>query len=376
MTADAPLAASAARAREREYLRVTSVVSHLLLDVVLFVLFVPVGLAAQLRDLTGGGDTLASRTLFVAALLLIHELASLPVTVMLSYLPNRADGLTKQAPLAWLLDHVVGAAVELTLSAALFLGLYAVFRAFPETWLLWSLLPVLVFVAAAYLLAPLVARLRFRTAPLDDPEVEAVVRDVFRRADVPLLRVSLWKLASKTRGANAALVPRGRGFEVLVSDTMISSVGVRGVRIAVAHELGHLVHRDTRRSVVRIVAQFSATLLAAAALYHLLGTSFGLRGVTDIATLPILLLAFTLVGTFGGLVTNVQKRREEFAADRFALDTTRDPEGFVELMTTLAKGNLSDPDVPRWIEVWLHDHPSTSRRIEAARAWAAALGDG
>jgi STE24 endopeptidase len=269
------------------------------------------------------------------------------------------------------MDNLGTSLVESTLAGALYLGLFAVFRAFPDTWLLWSLLPVVAFIGVAYLLMPVIVRLRFRSAPIDHPEVEEAVRDVFARAGVPLVKVSLWKLAGKTRRANAGLVPRGRSFEVLVSDTLISSVHARGVRVAVAHELGHLVHRDTRRSVLMLVTQFAAVLLATGALFGLVGSSFGLRGPADIATLPVLLLAFTLVSSVGQVVTNALKRRSEFAADRFALDITKDPDGFVDLMTTLAKDNLSDTDVPRWIEVWLHDHPSIAQRIAAARAWAA-----
>lgn len=65
-------------------------------------------------------------------------------------------------------------------------------------------------------------------------------------------------------------------------------------------------------------------------------------------------------------------RRIEARADQHALDLTRDPEQFIAMQRRLALTNVADVDPPRLLELLFATHPSTARRIAAARAWAPA----
>jgi STE24 endopeptidase len=358
------------KARARERLRVTHAIIGLVMSVLVFLAWVYGGLSVALRDATGGDTNLLSRILFIAMFSVIVALVDFPFEVYFGYSLGKRFGLLKQNFVGWLSDQLKEAAVGGVLSMALFLGLYSIFRAFPSVWFPVSLGFITVVFALALWLSPRLARLRFKSAPLENPELESRVQALFARANVPLLRVSRWLFGEKTKQGNAALVPVGTGSEVLISDTLMESVSTDGIEVVLAHELGHRVHKDIPRMLVLSWVQFALILLVAYSLLNTLGSSLGMRGPTDIATLPVFVFAFTVVGSLFSLITNEVTRRAEYAADRFALEMTRNPNAFEETFRALARDNLSDPDPPAWVEFWLHDHPSIEKRIRAARSWA------
>ena len=60
-------------------------------------------------------------------------------------------------------------------------------------------------------------------------------------------------------------------------------------------------------------------------------------------------------------------RRWERAADRFAVELTRDPATMERMHRRLALANLADLDPPRPVYVLLFTHPTPPERIAAAR---------
>lgn len=360
------------KARARERLRVINAIIGLGLSVVVFLVWVYGGASVALREATGGDTTLLSRIAFIAAFSLIVGLIDFPLEVYFGYTLGKRFGLLKQNFRGWLSDQLKEAAVAGVLSLGLFLGLYTIFRAFPSLWFPVSLGFITLVFALALWLSPRLARLRFKSAPLENPELEARVQALFARANVPLLRVSRWLFGEKTKQGNAALVPVGTGSEVLIADTLMESISTDGIEVVLAHELGHRVHRDIPKMLALSWVQFALILLVAYALLNSLGSGMGMRGPVDIATLPIFVFAFTVIGSLFSLITNEVTRRAEYAADRYALEMTHNPQAFEETFRALARDNLSDPDPPAWVEFWLHDHPAIEKRIRAARAWARA----
>ncbi len=58
-------------------------------------------------------------------------------------------------------------------------------------------------------------------------------------------------------------------------------------------------------------------------------------------------------------------RSREWAADRFALAATNDPQAGAAAFRRLREQNLADEDPPRWYELFFSSHPSLRARIAA-----------
>ena len=97
--------------------------------------------------------------------------------------------------------------------------------------------------------------------------------------------------------------------------------------------------------------------------------ALGYRGLTDPATLPLLMVALTVFGVVTMPLGNIWSRWREVAADTYALQTTQKPQAFIKAMTRLANQNLADVEPPAWVEFLLHSHPAISKRVARAKAF-------
>ncbi len=86
--------------------------------------------------------------------------------------------------------------------------------------------------------------------------------------------------------------------------------------------------------------------------------------------LPAFALLIAIVTFALNLAGNQLSRKVEASADRFALEMTNDPHGFIELQQQLAETNLSDPDPSGALDAALRTHPTAVERIGAALAYA------
>jgi STE24 endopeptidase len=98
-------------------------------------------------------------------------------------------------------------------------------------------------------------------------------------------------------------------------------------------------------------------------------TTFNYNGLTDPATLPLLMVAMSVFGLVTMPLSNAWSRWREVKADAYALEMTRKPHAFINAMTRLANQNLADAEPPAWVEFLLHSHPSINKRVARARAF-------
>jgi STE24 endopeptidase len=151
---------------------------------------------------------------------------------------------------------------------------------------------------------------------------------------------------------------------VVLYDNLIEGYPPGEVRSVVAHELGHVKHRDVPRGLlwIAIVAPAGLFLIQRLAERFARGGLDG-PGKPGPQALPAVVLAFALVGFALGCAGNVLSRQVEARADAFALELTNDPRSFIELERSLAISNLSDPDPPGWLQALFGTHPTTIQRI-------------
>lgn len=301
---------------------------------------------------------------------LILQIVELPFAYYQGHLLEHRYGLSTQSAGRWLSDQAKGVALGLVLAV---LGASVVFfalRRWPEHW--WWMSATMFAVATIGLtrLAPVVLLPLFYTfKPLDRPGLTARLLALATRARTDVVGVFEWVLSSHTKKANAALAGLGKTRRILLSDTLLADYSDDEIEVILAHELAHHVHRDLWLGiVVQSVVLLGGFYVADLAL-RALAEPLGLRGLSDPAALPALLLVGG-VWTFLALpLTNAVSRAQERAADRYALVTTRNVDAFVTAMKRLSQQNLAE-EYPSPLVRWLfHSHPPIGERLEAARAF-------
>ncbi len=358
------------KARYQLQMRVWQFGVHLLVALGLALLWLPTGWAVALRDALHGNAHVWNTWLVLLVFMLVESGLTLPLAWFFDFRLESRLGTTRQSLASWLGDTLKERLANIGLQSLLFTGLYGIFRRWPRHWL-WGMAGlVLLFLLAFYLLSPLLLRLRFKTRPLEDPDLRARLAALFARAGLPFEGLAVLEAAVKSSRANAAVVPKGMGNQVIVSDTLLQMASPEEIESVVAHEIGHRVHRDLPRLMLLLGMGLMAALAAGYQILVRFGTGVaGLQGPGDVATFPLLMAVVTWLAAGMQVLLNLYSRGRERAADLYALRLTDDPAAFERVMVALARQNKTVPQPPAWIEFLLYNHPSIARRVHLARQW-------
>lgn len=352
----------------KQYARIQRGLSFVELGVMAFVLLLllatgwSIGLRRWAEGFSGDGWVVVG--LYGIALGALFELLSLPIDFYSGFVLPRRYGLLTQSLAGWLFDTAKG----LALGAVFGLGglevLYWVLRVWPNWW--WVIMSALLWlftVALAQLAPVLLMPLFYKFRPLDDPELARRLTALAERAGARVRGVYVMDMSSRTTMANAMLAGLGRTRRIILGDTMLTNYTHDEIETVLAHELAHHVHNDLTRGLVAQGAIITAGMWVASVLLGWGVGLFGFMGVSDVAGLPLFIVAMGLVGLVVMPAANFMSRAMERAADRYAVQTTGNGAALRSVMLKLASQNLSDADPPAWVRVLFYSHPPISERI-------------
>lgn len=320
----------------------------------------------------GGLDDASTVVLLTVTLGLLLQAAEFPIAFYQGHLLEHHYGLSTQSTGHWLADQGKGVLLGLALAVAGSSVVFVALRNWPGQW--WWL-SAAVFTAGVVVLARLapivLLPMFYQFKPLERPALVARLLALAEKASTDVVGVFEWVLSGHTKKANAALAGLGHTRRILVSDTLLADFSEDEIEVVLAHELAHHVHRDLWRGIAaQTLLLFGGFFLADVALRRV-ADALGYRGLSDPAALPLLML---VAGAWSFLmlpVVNALSRAQERAADRYALDTTRNVDAFVTAMKRLSQQNLAE-EYPSVLVRWMfYSHPPIRERIEAARAFSA-----
>lgn len=306
-----------------------------------------------------------------AGIWLLLQLVELPFAFYQGHLLEHHYGLSTQSAAHWLTDQAKGVALGLTMAVAGASVVFATLAQSPDDWWWLSATIFSIGVVGLARLAPVVLLpLFYKFKPLERPALAARLLALARKARTDVVGVFEWVLSGHTKKANAALAGMGRTRRILVSDTLLADFSEDEIEVVLAHELAHHVHFDLWWGIVVQTALLFGGFFVADTVLRRVADAAGLRGLGDPAALPVLML---VAGAWSLLMlpfVNALSRAQERAADRYALNTTRNVDAFVTAMKRLSQQNLAE-EYPSTVVRWLfYSHPPIRERIEAARAFA------
>lgn len=334
-------------------------------------------LGARLADRLAaplGGGWVWQVLLGTLALTLIGRLLVLPLDARAEQV-RRAYGLSTRTWSTWLVDVAKGYAVGLVLSVLLVLLVVGLARWSSEWWWTAGAAAGAGLVAAVSFAYPVVVEPVFhRFEPMPAGQLRTSLLDLAEREGVDVSDVLVADASRRTSALNAYVSGLGSTRRIVVYDTLLESAPDREVQLIVAHELGHVKHRD-----VAVGTLLGAVGLAlAVCILALLGRSDWLlarAGVERLGDGRAVALVLVLVAGFALVAGPAQaflSRRIETRADVSSLELTRDAETLVAMQRRLALRNLADLDPSPVVFGLFASHPTAPQRIAVARGWAAA----
>jgi STE24 endopeptidase len=367
-----PTEKALAHARGGNWLWLTSELWALLVPgVILFT-----GFSSKLRDLARriGRNWFFTIAAYFALFALITFVIDLPLSYFAGFARPHAYGLSNQTFGKWFGDELKGLMVGLIMGGLLLWVPYLLVKKSPRRWWLWTSLLAIPLTAFFILIAPVVIDPLFnKFGPMKDKALEQQILDLAGRAGIEGARVFEVDKSADTNTVNAYVTGFGGSKRIVLWDTTIAKLAPDELLFVMAHEMGHYVLGHVVKSIFFAAAMILITLYAAyrlqAGLIARFSTRFGFTELSDIASLPLVML---LVGVLSFAVTpvaNGYSRWQEHESDRFGLEITKNNHAAATAFVTLQEENLGVPRRGVFYKLWRASHPLLGERIDFCNSY-------
>ena len=313
---------------------------------------------------------------FVPLLTLLIAVITLPLDIY-EHRISLAYGLSVQGWGSWAGDWCKAEAVSLVITVLAVAALFRIIRKSPNRWWFYFWLLTQPFVVLLIFVAPVILDPMFnKFEPLDKtrPQLASEIEKVTQRGglNIPRDRMLEMEASEKVTTYNAYVTGIGATKRVVVWDNTSRDMTVPETLFVFGHEMGHYVLNH----IYKGLAFFSAlTFLGfwlgrkiVLAMLARWGDAWHVPGVNDLAALPVLMLALSLLTLVGEPIGNAFSRYQEHQADVYGLEVTHGlfPDNGKVAASAFQKLGEKSYDYPtpnRLLVFWSYSHPSIQERI-------------
>jgi len=306
--------------------------------------------------------------MYIALLVVFKALLSLPFSIYHTFVIEERFGFNQTTWATYFLDLLKGLGLAILLGAPLLTGILAFFEYAGTNawWYCW--IAVTVYMLGVQFIAPTwIMPLFNKFSPLAEGELKSAILSYAGSIKFPIQNVYVMDGSKRSSKSNAFFTGFGKHRRIVLFDTLIKRHTTGELVAVLAHEMGHYKKKHIIQSLVLGILQmgFMLYLLSIFISYQGLFDAFYMSRTSVYAGLIFFAMLYSPLDFFIGLFMQMRSRRNETAADRFAVETTRDPQSMVDALKKLSVHNLSNL-LPHPFYVFLnYSHPPVLQRINA-----------
>lgn len=339
-------------------------------------LFLFSGLSARIRS---WAKRLGRKWFFVVGIYftifsLISFVASLPLNYYEDFVREHAYGLSNQSLGKWFGDALKGLLVIVVTGFLVLWVPYLLLRVSPRRWWLYTGLLTIPFLFSVILVVPIwIDPLFNKFGPMKDKALEAKILQLAERAGIEGGLVYEVEKSEDTTTLNAYVTGFANTKRIVFWDTTIAKLTEQELLFVMGHEMGHYVLGHVWKTILFFSAVTIATLYAihrtAGWMIDRYKHRFGFDRLSDIASLPLIILLF---GAYIFIVTPIvlaYTRHIEHEADRFGLEISKNNDAAATAFVKLQTENLGVPRPGLLFKLWRASHPPLAERIDFCNSY-------
>jgi Zn-dependent protease with chaperone function len=329
------------------------------------------GVSARIRDWSRrrGRKWFFEIGLYFIAFTVILFLVDLPLSYYQGFVRQHAYGLSNQTFGKWARDEVTGLMVSIVAGVLFIWVPFLMLSKSPRRWWLYTGILAIPFIVLVSLVQPIwIDPLFNKFGPMKDKALEADILNLADRAGIEGSRVFEVAKSEDTKAVNAYVAGFGGTKRIVLWDTILAKLNREQLLVVMGHEMGHYVLGHVWKSILSLSALI---ILALYAVHRTAGWliaryrhRFGFSELADVASLPLILVLFSIASLVVTPVALAMQRHFEHEADRFGLEITRDNYSAATAFATLQQENLGVPRPGPLYIWWRASHPPLGERID------------
>lgn len=318
--------------------------------------------------LSFNGGELTQGLLFFAILGFLSFLLSLPFDCYATFVVEEKHGFNRQTPRGYVLDTAKSLVIGSLLGGLFLSGLLKVMSAAGETWWIWAWVMTSGFsLVVAWLYPTFLAPIFNKFTPLSAGKLQDEIEKLAKKVGFLTDGIFVMDASKRSSHGNAYFTGVFGKKRIVLFDTLIQSMSEQEVVAVLAHELGHFKLNHVRWGLIRGIATTGMIFYALSLCLPLkeFYEAFQLSGVSTYGALVVFSLWIGTLDFYLSPLSSWISRRNEFAADAFALTHIEKRFDLAEALLKLRESNKSLPISHPWYSAIYHSHPPILERLQA-----------
>jgi STE24 endopeptidase len=312
--------------------------------------------------------SLISGLIYMAVLMLLRALISLPFSIYGTFVIEERFGFNKTTGSTFIADILKGLLLAILLGTPLLAGILAFFEyAGANAWWLCWIVVTLYMLGVQFIAPTWIMPLFNKFSALESGALRSAILAYAKSIKFPLKNVYVMDGSRRSKKSNAFFTGFGKHKRIVLFDTLIKQHSVSELITILAHEMGHYKKKHILQTLVFGILQMGIMLylLSLFISYQGLFDAFYMPQKSVYAGLIFFAMLYSPLDFFMGIFMQSRSRKNETEADRFSAETTGDPQSMIAALKKLSVHNLSNLQ-PHPLYVFLnYSHPPVLQRIKA-----------
>lgn len=309
--------------------------------------------------------------LFATILSFLQACVNTPFSYYSTFVIEERYGFNRTTLKTFVLDLVKGTLIGAIIGGLLYWFAVSLFTNLGDWAWLWIWIGYTVFQLFLTWIAPVaLLPLFLKLTPLPEGELKAAIEKYSQEQNFKLDGVWVCDASKRSAKSNAFFTGFGKYRRLVLFDTLIEKHPVKEIVSVVAHEaghfkLGHIWKGSIFSAVTTLVILYAVQRMISSPELYL---AFGVFPPTPAIGL---IFAFMVLGKFlffFSFLSSYFSRKNEYSADRFSIETAKDPESMIGALKRLTTDNLAILNPHPLHTALFASHPPLVQRMAAIRA--------
>jgi len=321
-----------------------------------------------IRDFNLG--TIGSGILYAGAITLLSFLVGLPFSIYSTFKIEAQFGFNRTTARIFFTDIIKSLLLSILLGVPILAAILWFFEySGSYGWLLcWA--GTVAFCFIIQFLAPvLIMPLFNKFTPLEKGSLKEKILSYAKRETFKISGIFTMDGSKRSTKLNAFFTGFGRFRKIVFFDTMLEKVEDEELVSVLAHEMGHFKKKH-------IWKMMASSILQTGLMFYLLSLflnnpglfeAFKMEYISIYASLFFFAFIYAPLSILLSILFNCLSRAHEFEADRYAAQTTGNPDQLIQSLKKLSLANLSNLTPHPAMVVLNYSHPPVLERINALR---------
>lgn len=321
-----------------------------------------------------GYTPVVTGVLYIGTIVLIKSILSIPFSIYSTFVIESDFGFNNTTVKTYISDLIKSIILGVLLGVPLLAGILYFFEyAGNLAWIFCWATVTIVMLLLNYIVPTWIMPLFNKFEPVEEGELKSAIMNYAESIDFSLENIFKMDGSKRSSKSNAFFTGFGKNKRIVLFDTLIEKHTVPELVAVLAHEMGHFKRHHILKTMIAGILQMGIVffIMSVCLTQKGLFEAFYMEKMSVYAGLIFFGMLYAPVDMLTGIVFQIFSRKNEYEADRFAVDTTQDSQSMISTLKKLSADNLGNL-TPHPFYVFLnYSHPPVLNRINSISSQSA-----